>query len=90
MKYKNFDVAGFSDKLMQSKKLEEVAVDSDNWLTFYKNNEANWIEFYPFSEYNGGGAPYIINIGSCSFESWLEENQDFVISVREIIDNKVQ
>lgn len=90
MKYKGFSVAECSDSLMKSKGLEKIAIDSVNWLAFYKNEEANWIEFYPFSEYHGGGAPYIINIGPSDFKPWLEENKDFVNSVRELIDAKVQ
>ena len=30
MKFKSFTVSGLTDKLMQSKKLEKVNVDSDN------------------------------------------------------------
>ncbi|WP_223826709.1 Imm27 family immunity protein [Flagellimonas sp. S3867] len=89
MKYKVFSVVQFSDSLVKSKRLEKIATDSVNWWTFYKNKEANWIEFYPFSEHHGGGAPYIINIGSSDFEPWIEDNKDFVNSVRELIDTKV-
>ena len=84
-KYKDFEFFGFSDNLMQSKKLEKVAVDSDNWLRFYQNQKAKWIEFYPFSEYHGGGPSYIINIGSNDFDSWLKDNPDFIASVRGLI-----
>lgn len=89
-KYKGFSVWGFSDDFRQSRKLEKVAIDSKNWLTFFKNEEANWIEFYPFSEYHGGGAPYIINIGDNNFEIWLNEHEGFVTQIRDLIETKVQ
>ncbi|WP_396591636.1 Imm27 family immunity protein [Allomuricauda sp. R78024] len=89
MKYKGFSVVQFSDSLVKSKGLVKIAIDSVNWWTFYKNKEANWIEFYPFSEYHGGGPPYIINISSSDFEPWIEDNKDFVNSVRELIKAKV-
>ena len=79
-------VWGFSDDFRQSRKLEKVAIDSKNWLSFFQNEETNWIEFYPFSEYHGGGAPYIINIGTNDFEIWLNEHESFVTQIRDLID----
>lgn len=89
-KYNDFEFYGFTEDLLQSRKLEKLVTDSENWLIFYKNQECNWIEFYPFSEYHGGGAPYIINIGTNDFNAWLKENEDFVDSVRKLINSKVQ
>lgn len=85
-----FNFWGFSNDFIQSKKLEKVAVDSENWLTFYQNEEAKWIEFYPFSEYHGGGIPYIINIGTNDFEDWVRRHKDFVAQIRVLIETKVQ
>jgi len=90
MKYMEFTFFGFSDDFIQSKKLEKVAVDSENWLTFYQNEETKWIEFYPFSEYHAGGIPYIINIGTNDFEDWIKRHKDFVTQIRVLIETKVQ
>lgn len=84
MEYSFFE---FSDSFEQ---LENLGVDSDNWLTFYRKEKTNWIKFYPFNEYHGGGAPYIINIGTNDFDTWLKDYKDFVIEVRGLIKTKVQ
>ncbi|GBF18016.1 hypothetical protein C21_00172 [Arenibacter sp. NBRC 103722] len=90
MKYNEFEFYGFTEDLAQSLELEKVKTDSENWFIFYKNRQDNWIKFYPFAEYHGGGAPYLINIGSLDFDLWLKENGNFVASAREIIITKVQ
>ena len=54
----------------------------------FQYEEANWIEFYSFSEYYGGGAPHII--GDNNFEIWLNEHEGFVTQIRDLIDTKVQ
>ncbi len=56
LNYKDFSFEGYSEELIERKKLRKVTIDSDNWLIFYQNEKANWIEFYPFSENHGGGA----------------------------------
>lgn len=83
MKYKGFHFFELSQHLIQSNKLEQVSADSDNWLSFYRNQDSNWVIFYPFSEHHGGGQPYIINIGKNEFELWLQENPGFTQSIKE-------
>lgn len=90
MKYKDFDIFGFTEDLIPSLKLEKVDADSENWFIFYKNGHGNWIKFYPFAEYHCGGVPYLINIGANDFGLWVKENENFVASVKEIINSKVQ
>ena len=87
MKYNDFEVFEFSFELVQTKELVETSVDSENWLVLYQNRNYNWIKFYPYSEFHGGGQPYIINIGSRDFELWLKDHPDFVKSIREDILN---
>lgn len=89
MKYKEFEFYGFAEDLVQSLRLEKENTDSENWFIFYKSLQDNWIKFYPFGEYHGGGAPYLINIGTHDFDLWLKENRNFVASVRELINRKV-
>ena len=88
MNFRGFSVYRCSDRVLKSKGLEKVAIDSINWFVFYKTEEANWIKFYPFSENLGGGIPYVINIGSSDFKPWLDENKGFVNSVSALIDTK--
>lgn len=90
MKYKGFEFFGFTENLIQSLKLKKEDTDSENWFIFYKSQKSNWIKFYPFAEYHGGGVPYLINIGPNDFRLWLKENENFVASIRELINSKVQ
>lgn len=87
MKYNDFEVFEFSFEIVQTKKLVETSVDSENWRVLYQNRNSNWIKFYPFSKEHGGGQPYIINIKSRDFELFLKDYSDFVESIRKDILN---
>ena len=86
--YKNHEVYELNDQLVCDLQLEEIATDSTNWRSFYKNDISNWISFYPFSEYHGGGQPFIIMIGKSDFKYWINNNLDFEKSIRSQIENK--
>lgn len=88
MKYKNFDFFEFNENLVNEFNLKKVIIDSTNWRTNYKNNESNWILFYPFSEYHGGGQSFIINIQKNEFENWITENIEFEKNIRKKLDEK--
>jgi hypothetical protein len=88
LKYKMLSVFSLDKELIDSFRLEKVANDSVNWREYFKNPDSNWISFYPFSEYHGGGQPYIIKIGLIDFEKWISENVDFEKQIRILIDNE--
>jgi len=88
MKYKNFDFFEFNENFVNEFNLKKVIIDSTNWRTYYKNNESNWILFYPFSEYHGGGQSFIINIQKNEFENWITENIEFEKNIRKKLDEK--
>ncbi len=87
-KYESYDVFDFSENLIKQNELIEIKVDSINWRIYYTNKKDNWIRFNPFSEYHGGGQPYIINIGQDDFENWVLNHPNFVKKIRELILNE--
>ncbi len=86
--YMDYFVYELNSDLISSFKLEKVSSDSDNWRTYYKTSDSNWIAFYPFSEYHGGGQPYIIMIGMTDCDKWIEDNINFEIEIRKIIESE--
>ncbi|GAO27854.1 hypothetical protein JCM15548_14714 [Geofilum rubicundum JCM 15548] len=86
--YNDYEVYKFDNKLISGFKLEKVDSDSDSWRTFYKSSDSNWITFYPFSEYHGGGQQYIIKIGLDDIEQWIDNNFNFEKEIRNLIENE--
>jgi len=83
MYYKGFRVQPFST--LQKSELEEVGTDEINWREYYKIANTNWIKFYPFSEYQGGGEPFMIEIKNFGFEEWIECYRGFEVEVRALL-----
>lgn len=88
LKYKNLSVYELNKELISTSGLENVYNDSVNWREYFKNSDSNWISFYPFSEYHGGGQAYIIKIGLIDFERWIIENVEFEKQIRKLIENE--
>lgn len=88
LKYHNQLVYKLNQELLDSWQLEKIQTDSENWRTYYTNSDSNWISFYPYSEYHGGGQPYIIKIGLKDFQDWISDNVHFEKLIRNIIENE--
>lgn len=86
--YKSFEIFSFTENFLKENELIETEVDSVNWRILYTNSKGNWIRFNPFSEYHGGGPPYIINIGQNDFESWILNHPNFQNGIRTLIENE--
>lgn len=86
--YGSYKVFDFSEKFIKENELIELKVDSINWRIYYINKNDNWIRFSPFSEYHGGGQPYIINIEQNDFECWIINHPDFEKEIRKLIENE--
>ena len=67
---------------------KKISTDSKNWRTYYSFGDTNLILFFPFSEYHGGGQPYIIEIGKIEFETWINQNMGFENEIRIMLENK--
>ncbi len=85
--YNDYDVYELNNKLISSFKLEKIDSDSDKWRTFYKSSDSNWVAFYPFNEYHGGGQQYIIRIGFNDCIKWIENNFSFEKDIRKKIEH---
>ena len=87
-KYKSWTYYKYDKDFRQNFELEKINSDSNNWRIFYKGQNSNWICFYPFSEYHGGGQPYIINIGESDFDNWILNNNSFESEIRKQIEDE--
>jgi len=88
LNYKDHKVFQSNESIIKGYQLKKIGSDSENWRTFYITDDSNWIEFYPYGEYHGGGQPYIIRIGSLDTDLWIKENGDFENEIRKIIEKK--
>ena len=86
IKYHDFKVSVFDDNFQSVNKLIKCGTDNSGWRVFFKNDVSNWILFYPFSEYQGGGQPYIVRIESSDFDKWINDNPNFEIIIRQQIE----
>ena len=86
--YNSYKVFEFSKKFIDENELVELKVDSINWRIYYTNKDDNWIRINPFSEYHGGGQPYIINIGQNDFAGWIRNHPNFEKEIRKLIENE--
>jgi len=84
-KYKDFAFHVFDEVFIEAQGFRLIDQDSVNWRIYYSNGNSNWIKFYPFSEYHGGGQPYIVDIEKHDFIEWIVDNQDFEKDIRKII-----
>jgi len=52
------------------KELQQIKIDSDNWVTYYLDNKTNekWIEERIYSEMQAGGPPQLRLIGKFPWE----------------------
>lgn len=84
LEFHNHEILPDSDTLTE--RLTELRVDADNWRIYLTDRTNNFIKFYPYSEYHGGGAPYFINIGTTDFASWISEHPNFEQEIRIMLD----
>jgi hypothetical protein len=68
--------------------LKKISSDPIYWRTYYISGNTNLIKFFPFSEYHGGGQPYLIEIGNVDFEIWINQYPNFENEIRSILDKK--
>jgi len=88
MTYKGCKISKLTDDLINNYDLQKLKTDSEKWRVYYKNYDSNWISFYPFSEYHGGGQSYIIQINNFDFENWINENPNFESDIRDLIEKE--
>lgn len=87
-RYESYSIYAYSESLLKENYLIEIKVDSINWRIFYTNKKENWIRFNPFSEYHGGGQPYMINIGQNAIDAWILRYPNFEKEIRSLILNE--
>jgi hypothetical protein len=86
--YNGYTFNELNDKFIKSTKLKLLKTDSEFWRSYYKSDESNWIAFYPFSEYHGGGQPYIIMIRNDEHDDWIDNNPNFESEIRKLIEKQ--
>ena len=86
--YKSYKIFDFSKKFITEKELIELKVDPINWRIYFTYKNDNWIRFNAFSEYHGGGQPYIINIKQNDFERWILNHPNFEKEIKKLIENE--
>lgn len=84
LKYKNLDV--FEANSLNLENLEKVGNDSSGWTMYFTDKTNNFIMFYPFGEYHGGGQSYLININDNEINEWIMNNPHFENEIREQIE----
>ena len=84
MKYNNYKF--YSSRLYDNKNVKRVGSDISGWRLFSTDTINNYIEFYPFSEYHGGGQVFMINIKSEDFDKWICNFPDFDEDIRQLFE----
>ena len=83
--FKNYFVFELTEDLKEVIPLEELGTDDSGWRQYYKNSAGNWIKFFPFSEYHGGGQAYLILLGNEDPLKWVESNKEFENETRSLL-----
>jgi hypothetical protein len=82
--YKQFSFFEF----INDSNFKKISSDPIYWRTYYSSGDTNLILFYPFSEYHGGGQPYLIEIGNIDFDIWINQFPNFENEIRSILEKK--
>jgi hypothetical protein len=84
--YKNHKIFPYNSNAISKDSLSRVGSDESEWVGFLADEDSNWISFYPFGEWHGGGQCYLLQIGKEDPAEWIKKYPNFISEIREILE----